>query len=98
LGEGGIIMETPTPIEMIEAIWRYVRRTGDKVRMRAGYEVQKRHIGVCPVEAYIEDEGYTHGIYCPDLINAWHTHGQGYRITLNDEETLLSLYRLMIGT
>lgn len=85
------------PAEMIEAIYEYVKQANDVVRMRSGYPVYKRFIGVCPVEAYTEDDGYTHGIICPDLIHAYNTYGQSYGITLNDEETLLSLYRLMIG-
>lgn len=88
--------DTPTPAEMIEAIHKYVKQADKVIRQRGGYPVYKRFIGVCPVEAYTEDTGYTHGIYCPDFIHAYNTHGQGYGITLNDEETLLSLYRLMV--
>jgi hypothetical protein len=86
------------PAAMIEAIHAYVMKWGTKVRMRGGYEMKMYHIGVCPVEAITEDEGYTHGIYCPDLISAWNTYGRGYSFSSNDEETLLSLYRLMMKT
>jgi hypothetical protein len=92
----------PTPIppdaypEMIEAIHKHVKASDKVVRHRSGYPVYKRYIGVCLVEAYTEDSGYTHGIVCDGLIHAFNTHGHGYTITLNDEETLISLYRLMV--
>jgi len=91
-----VIPQSAIP-EMIEAIHAHVKRSNNIVRQRSGYPVFSTHIGVCRVEAYTDDNGYTHGIFCPDLIHACNTEGQGYTITINDEETLLSLYRLMIG-
>jgi hypothetical protein len=50
------------------------------------------------VSAYIEDEGYTRGIICPDLIHAYYTDNgtmDDVVFTLNGEETLDSLYKLL---
>jgi len=84
--------------EKLYAIHRYVRSTGKRTGTRSGYEVLTSFIGVCPVSAYIEDEGYTKGIICPDLIDAYYTDNgtmEDVCFTMNDEETLDSLYKLL---
>jgi len=83
--------------EKLYAIHRFVRANGKKTGTHSGYEVLTRHIGVCPVSAYICDEGWTKGITCPDLIHAYYTDNgmEDVAFSLNGEETLDSLYKLM---
>ena len=83
---------------MLEAIHKLVKTFGKKVGMRGGYEVFMYHIGACPVHAYTEDEGWTHGIYVPDMLSCFVTHTKEIQFnTWNGpygKESLESLYAL----
>ena len=84
----------PDFLMMIEEIHRFVKSSDRVVRQREGYPVYKRYIGVCPVEAYTGDSGYTHGIHCPDLIHAYSYNGESH-VEEDQKESLISLYNLM---
>ena len=87
-----------TNIEMLEELYKYVKSAGWNLdELRGGFPLWHRVIGVCPTTAYTEDEGWTHGIYVPDLISVFYT-SNGYNkdvvFTYGDKETLISLYNL----
>lgn len=89
--------------QKLEAIWRIVRNCGKETRKRAGYYTYTYRIGSCPVTAYTEDEGWTHGIFVPDMLNCWHTNVDGKEVIFGSScqqwgaESLDSLYKVAVG-
>lgn len=90
-----------TNAEKLEAIHRLVRNCGKEGKKRGGYYTHNYQCGACPITAYTEDEGYTHGIFVPDMLDCWYTHGREeveFASTCQEwgAESLDSLYKVAI--
>ena len=89
-----------TNSEKLEAIYRLVKQFGKEGKKRGGYYTYTYQCGACPITAYTEDEGWTHGIFVPGMLDCWYTHSKEVEFASTCQEwgaeSLDSLYKVAI--
>ena len=88
-----------TSIEMITELHQLITKNGSQEEtLYGGFHKFTLMIGVSPVTATTCDEGYTKGIFIPDLLNVYHTYGrEEIGFMKGDEELLTAIYNIAMN-